>query len=70
MEALISPDPLRKEFLAHERLVRTLFRAIKPDPAALQFLSLVSCIGIIADEIRLRISCGNGGDVSAVLVGS
>ena len=32
VDALISPDPLRKQFLAHERLVRTLFQAIKPDP--------------------------------------
>ena len=39
VNALISPDPLRKEFLAHERLVRTLFRAVKPDPAVLEFVS-------------------------------
>jgi type I restriction enzyme R subunit len=32
VDALISPGPLRREFLAHERLVRTLFQAVKPDP--------------------------------------
>ena len=53
VDALISPDPLRKEFLAHERLVRTLFQAIKPDPAVLEFVSRVYCLGVIADEIRL-----------------
>jgi type I restriction enzyme R subunit len=32
MNALISPDPLRRDFFAHERLVSTLYRAVKPDP--------------------------------------
>ena len=54
VDALIWPDPLRREFLGHERLVRTLFQAIKPDPAALEFASRVSCLATIADEIRLR----------------
>ena len=67
VDALISPDPLRKEFLAHERLVRTLFRAIKPDPAVLEFVSRVYCLGIIADEIRLRTSGSQPADISAVM---
>jgi len=67
VDALISPDPLRKEFLAHERLVRTLFRAIKPDPAVLEFVSRVYCLGIIADEIRLRTSGNQPADISAVM---
>jgi type I restriction enzyme R subunit len=37
MNALISPDPLRRDFFAHERLVSTLYRAVKPDPSALEF---------------------------------
>ncbi|MBA3352504.1 MAG: type I restriction endonuclease subunit R [Blastocatellia bacterium] len=67
VEALISPDPLRKEFLAHERLVRTLFQAVKPDPAVLPFLSPVYCLGIVADEIRLRTGGSKPADISAVL---
>jgi type I restriction enzyme R subunit len=67
VDALISPDPLRKEFLAHERLVRTLFRAIKPDPAVLKFVSRVYCLGIIADEIRLRTSGSQPADITAVM---
>lgn len=67
VDALISPDPLRKEFLAHERLVRTVFRAIKPDPAVLEFVSRVYCLGIIADEIRLRTSGSQPADISAVM---
>jgi type I restriction enzyme R subunit len=67
VDALISPDPLRKEFLARERLVRTLFQAIKPDPAVLEFVSRVYCLGIIADEIRLRTTGKQSADISAVM---
>ena len=37
VNALISPDALRRDFLAYERLVSTLYNAVKPDPAALEF---------------------------------
>jgi type I restriction enzyme R subunit len=67
VDALISPDPIRKEFLAHERLVRTLFKAVKPDPAVLEFISTVSGLSVIADEIRLRTGSGDGADLSGVL---
>ena len=67
VDALISPDPLRKQFLAHERLVRTLFQAIKPDPAVLEFYSRIYCLTIIADEIRLRTGAGEPSDISAVM---
>jgi type I restriction enzyme R subunit len=67
VDKLISPDPLRKEFLAHERLVRTLFKAVKPDPAVLEFVSRISCLAVIADEIRLRTGSGNDADISSVL---
>ncbi|MEW6542111.1 MAG: HsdR family type I site-specific deoxyribonuclease [Nitrospirota bacterium] len=67
VEALVSPDPLRKEFLAHERLVRTLFQAVKPDPVVLECLSLVSCLGTIADAIRERTGEGRPADITAVL---
>lgn len=30
VNALISPDPLRRDFFAHERLVSTLYRAVSP----------------------------------------
>src|SRR5207302_7396051 len=51
VERLISPDPVRKEFIGHVRLVRTLFQAVKPDPSALAFLSLVSFLLSIAADI-------------------
>ena len=54
VECLISPDPLRKDFLAHERLVSTLFQAVKPDPAVLEFAARVACLTTIAETIRER----------------
>lgn len=67
VDALISPDPPRKQFLAHERLLRTLFQAIKPDPAVLEFYSRIYCLTTIADEIRLRTGAGQPVDISAVM---
>ena len=60
------PDPVRKEFLAHERLVSTLLKAVKPDPAVLEFVSRASCLATIADAIRQRISEGQSSDISAI----
>lgn len=52
MNVLISPDDVRKEFLALEALVRTFYQAVKPDPAALEFAGRAACLGAIADAIR------------------
>jgi type I restriction enzyme, R subunit len=66
VDCLISPDPLRKDFLAQERLVRTLFQAVKPDPSVLEFASRVACLTIIAETIRERTGEGSA-DISAVM---
>ena len=66
VDALISPDPLRREFLGHERLVSTLYNAIKPDPAALDFASRVACLAAIAAAIRAKLN-PNPADISAVM---
>jgi len=66
VEFLISPDPLRKDFLAQERRVRTLFQAVKPDPAVLEFSSRVACLTTIAETIRERTGEGPA-DISAVM---
>jgi type I restriction enzyme R subunit len=58
VNALISPDPLRREFLGHERLVNTLYGAVKPDPAALEFAGRVACLVAIADAIRAKLNPG------------
>ncbi|MBI5800672.1 MAG: type I restriction endonuclease subunit R, partial [Verrucomicrobia bacterium] len=54
VDALISPDSLRREFLGHERIVNTLYGAVKPDPAALEFAGRVACLAAIADAIRAK----------------
>jgi type I restriction enzyme, R subunit len=68
MNALISPDPLRREFFAHERLVNTLYSAIKPDPAALEFAGRVACLATIAETIRATLN-PNSPDISQVMGG-
>ena len=66
VNALISPDPLRREFLGHERLVSTLYGAVKPDPAALEFAGRVACLAAIADAIRAKLN-PNPADISGVM---
>ncbi len=68
VNALISPDPLRREFVGHERIVTTLYGAVKPDPAALEFAGRVACIVAIADTIRARIN-PDPADITAVMGG-
>jgi type I restriction enzyme R subunit len=66
VDALISPDPLRREFLGHERLVGTLYNAVKPDPAALDFSGRVACLAAIADAMRAKLN-PNPADISGVM---
>jgi type I restriction enzyme R subunit len=54
VNTLIAPDPVRKDFLAHERLVHALYQAVKPDPVVAEFAARVACLASIGDEIRLR----------------
>jgi type I restriction enzyme R subunit len=66
VDALISPDSLRREFFGHERLVSTLYGAVKPDPAALEFAGRVACLATIADAIRAKLN-PNPTDITAVM---
>jgi len=66
VECLISPDPIRKDFLAQERWVRTLFQAVKPDPSVLEFVSRVACLTTIAESIRERTGEGPA-DITGVM---
>jgi type I restriction enzyme, R subunit len=56
VNALIAPDTVRREFFGHEQLVATLYRAVKPDPSALEFLDRVAGILALAAAIRVEIS--------------
>jgi type I restriction enzyme R subunit len=66
LNALVSPDPLRRDYLAHERLVSTLYKAVKPDPVALEFASRVACLATIAEAIRAKLN-PNPPDISEAL---
>ncbi|MCB1612280.1 MAG: type I restriction endonuclease subunit R, partial [Xanthomonadales bacterium] len=66
INALIAPDPRRRDFFAHERLVSTLYRAVKPDPAALEFASRAACLTTRADGIRTTLN-PNPTDISKVM---
>jgi type I restriction enzyme R subunit len=66
VDALISPDRLRREFLGHERLVGTLYNAVKPDPSALKFASPAACLAAIAAAIRAKLN-PNPADISGVM---
>lgn len=63
---LISPDPLRKEFLGHVRWATTLYQAVKPDPAVAVFSVRVSTLTLIANTIRERLGEGPA-DISGVM---
>jgi len=56
VNALISPDTVRRDFFGQERIVGTLYRAVKPDPVALEFFSRVTCISSIGGAIRARLN--------------
>jgi type I restriction enzyme, R subunit len=66
VEHLISPEELRRDFLVHERLVRTLFQAVKPDPFVLQFASRTGCLTTIA-QTSLERTGERSVDVSTVM---
>ncbi|MGV0952055.1 MAG: type I restriction endonuclease subunit R, partial [Azonexus sp.] len=68
MNALISPDPLRRDFFGHERLASTLYRAVKPDPEALEFASRVVCLTTLAEAIRAKLN-PNPPDISQAMNG-
>jgi type I restriction enzyme R subunit len=66
MNGLIAPEPLRRDFFGHERLVSTLYQAVKPDPAALEFAGRVACIITLAAAIRAKLN-PNPPDISRVM---
>jgi type I restriction enzyme R subunit len=54
VDRLIAPDPIRKEFLAHERLVSILYKALLPDLGAIEYSPRVTLLNVLASEIKLR----------------
>ena len=66
VNALISPDLLRKEFLAHDRIVRTLYDAVKPSPEALAHAPRVAALVAITDAIKAQLN-PDPPDISVVM---
>jgi len=66
VDALISPDPIRKEFLARANWATRLHTAVKPDPVVLEIASRVMAIATIAAIIKERTGSGPA-DISGVM---
>jgi type I restriction enzyme R subunit len=66
INALIGPDAVRRDFLGHEKFVGTLYRAVKPDPAAIEFSVRVAGIATLAAAIRAKLS-PNPPDIATIL---
>jgi type I restriction enzyme R subunit len=66
INALIGPDALRREFFGHEKYVGTLYRAVKPDPAAIEFSLRISGIAMLAAAIRAKLN-PNPPDITTIL---
>lgn len=66
MDALIAPDDVRREFFGHERLAVTLYNAVLPDPAALEFVGAVSCMSAIVEAIRAKLDPDKP-DITAIM---
>jgi type I restriction enzyme R subunit len=66
INALIGPESLRREFFGHVKLVGTLYRAVKPDPAAIEFSGRMASIATLAIVIRAKLS-PNPPDIATIL---
>jgi len=66
VNALISPDALRGEFLAHQRYANLLYNAVKPDPSAVEFAGRMACLTAIAESMRAKLN-PNPPDISGVM---
>jgi type I restriction enzyme R subunit len=67
VNALISPDELRKQFLAHEKLVRALYQAVKPDKAAIEFAPMCSLLATLAETIKSQTGEGETPDITPIM---
>jgi type I restriction enzyme R subunit len=66
INALIGPDAVRRDFFGHEKYVGTLYSAVKPDPAALEYSVRVAGIATLAGAIRAKLS-PNPPDIATIL---
>ena len=67
VNVLISPDELRKQFLAHEKLVRALYQAVKPDKVAIEFAPMCSLLATLAETIKTQTGEGGTPDITPIM---
>ena len=65
-DKLMAPENLRRDFLSKAGLVGALYRAVKPDPAAVELAQRCGCILAIAERIR---TIADPPDISHVMQG-
>ena len=51
-DRLMAPETIKRDFLTLEALVSSLYRAVKPDPVAIEFAQRCGCLAAIANCIR------------------
>jgi len=51
-DRFLAPEIVRRDFLAHESLVNGVYRAVKPDPVAVESARRCACLRAIAYEVR------------------
>ena len=51
-DKLMAPENMRRDFLSKAGLIGALYRAVKPDPAAIELAQRCGCILAIAERIR------------------
>jgi type I restriction enzyme R subunit len=51
-DRLMAPETIKRDFLALEALVSSLYRAVKPDPVAVEFAQRCGCLAAIVACIR------------------
>ena len=66
MDSLIAPDYVRREFFGHERLASTLYKAVMPDPATLEFSGVIACMAALVQAIKATLNPDKP-DISAVM---
>jgi type I restriction enzyme R subunit len=66
IDALIGPDVVRRDFLSLEKLVDTLYRAVKPDLAAIEFSHRILGLSTLAGAIRAKLR-PDAPDIASIL---
>jgi type I restriction enzyme R subunit len=51
-DKLMAPETTKRDFLTFEALVNSLYRALKPDPVAVEFAQRCGCLAAIAECVK------------------